>query len=46
MPVIGRTLRPAGLMGFCALLAGAMLSGAAFGQPAGIDPQAEKLFAA
>ena len=46
MTAIEQTLRSAGLMRLFALVAGAMLSGAALGQPEGVDPQAERLFAA
>ena len=46
MSAIERILCSARVIGLCALLAGAMLSGSALGQPAGIDPQAEKLLKA
>lgn len=43
MPTIERTARRVGVIAGLALLAGAMLSRGAFGQPAGIEPQAKKL---
>jgi len=43
MPVFEKSMRQAVFIGLSALLAGAVLSWTAFGQPTGIDPQAQKL---